>query len=177
MTDYPHVTDVIALVRPMNWTPESALERGRLVHRACSLLDGWGDGSGLDYESLHPVLKPYVDAYAEWKSIAKVWWTHIEKPIVVHKYRYQGRPDRVNPGKGILVDIKCGDSHPAIGLQLAAYSKPYDVTMKRLSVHLYPNGRFKVHQWKDRADFPLFLGLLNIHQWRIKHGFVTDSRD
>jgi len=179
LSDYPHVTKIIALVRNMDWTPEAALTKGRLVHRATALLDGAGDGSGLDYDSLHPILKPYVDAYVAWKELAGIFWTLIEEPIVVHKYRYQGRPDRVDAKVDrIIVDLKCGpDQHPSIGLQLAAYEFFFRPKLERLSVHLLPNGRFKVHEWKDRADFPLFLGLLNIHQWRIANGLYTGSRD
>ncbi len=139
----------------------------------------------MDYDSLHPILKPYVDAYIEWKAISGVEkWDYIEQEITHSKYHYQGRFDRASIRDGILADLKCGpDEHPSIGLQLAAYEgvlqgrRGVRGKLHRLSIHLLPNGRFKVHEWKDRADFPLFLGMLNIHQWRIKHGLYRESRD
>jgi len=174
MSDFPHVTDVIALVRNMAFTPEFALERGRLVHRACALLDGWGDGSGLDWASLSPVLVPYVEAYAKWTKIAGIRWTDIEHTVINHKYRYQGRLDRV--GDEDLADIKCGDVHPSEGLQTAAYAACYRRKLRRLTIHLYPNGRFKVEEWKDRADFPVFLGLLSAYQWQLKHSLIEPAQ-
>jgi len=182
LSDYPHVTDIIALVRNMAWTPEVALTRGRLVHRACALLDGWGDGSGLDYDSLHPVLKPYVDAYGSYVAVARPAFQAIEAEVIHTAYRYQGRLDRVTDEE--IWDIKCGDSrHPATGLQLAAYErayfKPHGIIrpIRRLAIHLLPTGRYFVEEYRDRADLPLFLGLLNIHQWRIAHGLYRESRD
>ena len=177
MGEYPHVTDIIALVRNMAWTPEYALERGRHVHRACALLDGWGDGSGLDLDSLHPVLVPYVDAY---QLFCKAWmptYIAIEKNVEHKRYRYQGRLDRLTPYE--IFDLKCGGSrHAATGLQLSAYEKGYsEVPRRRFAVHLLPNGRFFVEEYRDRADWPVFLGLLNAHQWRVRHGLVAESRD
>jgi len=179
MSEFPHVTDVLKLVRNMDWTPEAALERGRKVHAATALLDGWGDGSGLYYDGLHPVLKPYVDAYMAWQEVTGLRkWNYIEHVFVHEKYRYQGRLDRVSIHERIIVDIKCGgDEHPSIGCQLSAYAKPFWLPLTRLSLHLFPNGRFRVREWKDRADWPVFLGLLQAHQWRIRHGLVTTSRD
>lgn len=174
---YPHVTDIIALVRPMNFTPESALERGGHVHRACALLDGWGDGSGLDLFSLHPVLVPYVDAYRAWLLIWCPKFIAIEATVIHHGYRYQGRLDRVTDEE--IWDIKCGpDISPSEGLQTSAYMRAFSPkSRRRFSLHLYPNGKYKVEEWKDRADFPVFLGLLGTHQWRIRHGLVSESRD
>jgi len=176
METYPHVTDVIALVRNMQWTPEYALERGRHVHRACALLDGWGDGSGLDLDSLHPVLVPYVDAYQLFLKAWKPDYISIEAEVFHPKYSYVGRLDRATLTD--IFDLKCGgDKHKATGLQLAGYEKAYGLKKRRrFAIHLLPTGRYFVEEYKDRADFPLFLGLLNIHQWRLKHGLFTESR-
>ncbi len=180
-SNYPHVTDVLALVRNMQWTPEYALERGRHVHRACSLLDGWGDGSGLDYDSLHPVLKPYVDAWGSFVAVSRPRFKAIEAEVIHTGYCYQGRLDRATDEE--ILDLKCGgDPHPSTGFQLSAYERGYFKGLRarprrRLAIHLLPTGRYFVEEYKDRADFPLFLGLLNIHQWRIKHGLFTESRD
>jgi len=180
VSNYPHVTDVIALVRNMQWTPEYALERGRHVHKATAFMDGWNGSPGLDWSSLHPALVPYCEAYAEWRQRAGISWVHIEHSVVNHKYRYQGRLDRVTEEE--VWDIKCGgDKHPSTGLQLSAYEKGYFKGLRarprrRLAIHLLPTGRYFVQEYKDRADFPLFLGLLNIHQWRLKYGLYRESR-
>jgi len=170
LSDFPHVTEILRLVRNMDFTPESALERGRHVHKACALLDGWGDGSGLDFENLHPVLVPYVDAYHSFREIRRPVYIAIEHKVEHQQYRYQGRLDRATEED--VYDLKCGsDVHPAEGLQLAAYERAYGRKhRRRFSIHLYPNGRFKVHEWKDRSNFSVFLALLNIHNWRIRHG-------
>jgi len=175
--DDPHVTDVIALVRDMQWTPEAALTRGRHVHTATVLVDGGGDGSGLDLDSLHPVLVPYVDAYQLFLKAFKPDYIAIESNVTHNQYRYQGRLDRATDTE--ILDIKCGgDRHPATGLQLAGYERAFGKRRRhRLALHLLPTGRYFVVEYKDRADFPLFLGLLNIHQWRLKYGLVTKGRD
>ena len=177
MSGFPHVTDVLKLVRNLDWTPEAALERGRLVHTATALVDGGGDGSGLYYEGLHPVLVPYLDAYQLFLKAWKPDYLSIERTVIHHRYRYQGRLDRATHED--IYDIKCGpDKHPATGLQLAAYEKAYRRTpRRRFAIHLLPTGRYFVEEYKDRADWPVFLGLLNAHQWRVRHGLVTTSRD
>jgi len=177
MSELPHVTDVIALVRPMNFTPELALQRGGLVHAATVLVDGGGDGSGLHYDGLHPVLVPYLDAYQLFLKTWKPTYIAIERTVIHHKYRYQGRLDRATHED--VFDIKCGGGrHPATGCQLAAYERAYRRTYRRrFAIHLLPTGRFFVEEYKDRADFAVFLGLLNAHQWRLRHGLVTTSRD
>jgi len=173
---FPHVTDIIAIVRNMAWTPEYALQRGGLVHAATVLVDGGGDGSGLYYDGLHPVLLPYVDAYQLFLKAWKPDYIAIERTVIHHKYRYQGRLDRATERE--IFDIKCGpDKHPATGLQLSAYLAPLRTVRRRFAIHLLPNGRYFVEEHKDRADWPVFLGLLQIHQWRVRHGLVAESRD
>ncbi len=175
--ELPHVTDVIELVRDMRWIPESALERGRFVHKACAFLDGWEGSLGLDFDTLHPVLLPYVQGYQAWLDLRRPVFIAIEQPVVCWRYKYQGRLDRVTDEE--IWDIKCGPNvHPAEGLQTSAYMRAYGQKVRRrYSLHLIPgrNPPFKVEEWKDRADFPVFLGLLNAHQWRIKHGLYRES--
>jgi len=175
-SSFPHVTDVIALVRNMQWTPEYALERGRMVHKACALMDGWEGSLGLDFDSLHPVLVPYVEAYQLFLKAFKPDYIAIEANVKHMEYRYQGRLDRATETE--VLDFKCGgDRHAATGLQLAGYERAFGKRRRhRLAVHLLPTGRFFIVEYRDRADFPLFLGLLNIHQWRLKYGLYRESR-
>jgi len=162
------------MLREDNWSPEAALTRGRLVHRATEIIDK-EEGGGLDWPSLHPVLVPYCEAYLSFRQVFGFVPKTIEEPVVNHKYRYRGTPDRVTDN--ILLDIKTGAVHPVEGPQTAAYAECFRRKLRRLTVHLMPNGKFTVQEWKDRADFPTFLACLQLFQWRIKHGFFTESRD
>jgi len=166
--EFPRVTDVCKLLENPNWVPESALMRGRYVHRACELLDGGGDNTGLDLDSLDPVLKLYLDAYISFKELYTFDPGRIEEGIISHTYRYQGTPDRVNEKE--IWEIKCGPPRPVTGIQLAAYAKHFRRQLRRFSVHLYPTGRFTVEPWKDPSDFSIFLAALNCWNWRTKHG-------
>ncbi|KKL50039.1 hypothetical protein LCGC14_2309460, partial [marine sediment metagenome] len=47
--------------------PDFALNRGRLVHRALEIIDK-NEGGGLHMDSLHPELRPRVEAYLDFKE-------------------------------------------------------------------------------------------------------------
>jgi len=170
---FPHVTEILSILENHNWTPEFALERGRHVHKACALLDGWGDGSGLDWDTLDVAIRPYLEAYVSFKKLYQFEPGRIEERIMSHTYRYQGTPDRVNQKE--IWEIKCGPPRPVTGIQLAAYAKHFRRTLLRYSVHLHPTGKFTVEKWKDPSDFSVFLAALNCWNWRIRNGCVTAS--
>ena len=150
--------------------PDYALNRGRLVHRCCEIIDK-NEGGGLHMDSLHPELRPRVEAYLDFKDHTSLKvFNLIEEPLVSLKYRYAGTPDRFTVGR-VCLEIKCGPPVGFESLQLAAqvglirersriYAEPL-----RQSVHLFANGKWKLHTWKDSSDWKTFLALLEIFAW------------
>jgi hypothetical protein len=171
---YPSVTRIMDPIYDRK-APEYALERGRMVHKACALMDGWGDGSGLDLASLHPVLIPYVEAYSDYKRLTGFQPVAIEEPIICHKLRLGGTPDRYTMD-ATLLDLKCGGVKGWEGIQLAAYERllrsrwrengPAKRIVNRVTLHLFPNGRWKLEAWKDPSDWRVFAALMEVHNWK-----------
>lgn len=170
---YPSVSNI---VRPLVDThvAEYHLNKGRLVHRATQILDA-NEGGGLDWESLDPALRPYVEAYADFKcAFGGITFTMIEEPLLCHKLRFAGRIDRL--GNGIIMDIKCGGIRPEYGVRLAGYAllvvarfvgeNPNPI---RQTIHLFPDGKWKLKTWKDISDKKVFLSLLEVENWRIRN--------
>jgi hypothetical protein len=42
--------------------------------------------------------------------------------------------------------------------------------LKRYAVQLFDNGKFKLHEFKDKADIGVFLACLQLYRWKEKHG-------
>ena len=182
---FPTVTTVLDSIFPFEWGTEWALERGRKVHRATALLDGWGDGSGLDWSTVHPSLLPYVEAYAKFRAEAKMTPVVIEVPMRSMKYRYACTPDRIVRFKRgrkevwAILDIKTGSLDPKTALQLAAGLQAFKETtldmglptsgLERLALVLRNDGTAKPTWFEDQGDLGVFLSLLNAHQWGVKN--------
>ena len=83
-TEYPRITRILSPVMDHRAT-DYALNRGRLVHDACRILDS-GEGRGLHWDSLDPELRPRVEAYADFKQQASVMaFNLIETPLISFK--------------------------------------------------------------------------------------------
>ena len=86
--EYPSIHRILAPVIDMR-APEYALNRGRLVHLACKILDS-NEGGGLHWDSLDPELRPRVEAWADFtRHMGLKVWNLIEEPLVSF---------RINPG-------------------------------------------------------------------------------
>lgn len=170
---YPSVSNIIAPVVDTH-APEYHLNKGRLVHRATAILDS-NEGGGLDWESLDPVLRPYVEAYADFRrTVGAVTITMIEQPLSCHKLRFAGCLDRLVSAM-CLWDLKCGPPRPWYGLQLAGYAHLASARFAwvraepiRQTVHLFPNGKWKLETWRDPSDKRVFMALLEVENWRLR---------
>jgi len=154
--------------------PDYALNRGRLVHLACQMIDS-GKGGGLHMDSLHPELRPRVEAYLDFREHTSLKvFNLIEEPLVCLKNRYGGTPDRFTIGR-IILEIKNGPAIGWEGLQLAgqagliqARSRLWTPPLRR-SVHLFANGKWKMETWDDSSDWKAFLALLDVQNWRTRN--------
>lgn len=168
----PSVTQLLGKLHYFAGIPEdilkAACERGTAAHLACE----YWDRGDLDEESLDPRTIPYLDAWKQFTTDTKPVWSEIEK-LDYHPMGYAGAWDRggIINGEDVTIDIKTAlQSHPVWGVQCAAYNmlrkKP---SAKRMTVQLGKDGRYKVKQWQDPNDWPLFCSLLTIHNFAMRN--------
>ena len=177
----PGVTRVLALLRPYAMVPRDTLalaqQRGKAAHLAIHLLEGGGDGSGLHWPSVHPQVRPFVEAWEKCK--ADVGWVTLttEEPAASSLYGYACTPDLFGTMRGIptVIDAKCGLA-PLVALQTAAQvqaikeSRKLKAKPRRHSLSLRSNATYKLSpEYTDAADLPAFLNLLGIYQWLAKY--------
>lgn len=147
------------------WFTEYGRDRGTKVHQAIEFYDA-GD---LDEDSLDPVLKPYLAAWKRFKEEAHVTIEASEVRLASEVYGFAGTIDKVatiGSTKAIL-DIKTGPVSSWVGLQLAAYHiLVNEPARRRYAVQLNNDSSYRLHEFKDRSDRPVFLAALAIHNWK-----------
>lgn len=173
----PSVTQIIAPLYSFEGIPESILnakrDLGRAVHTACE----YDDDGDLDEGSVSDQVRPYLEAYRAFRRDTGAEVVLNEQKLYNPKHRYAGTIDRRFVIKGELwtVDLKTTASmSPAVGVQLAAYDRLVEEAGERANskmgaLQLKPDGSYKLHPFSSAADFPVFLSLLNIHNWRAKN--------
>jgi hypothetical protein len=166
----PGVTDTLkaAGLIDTRWFDDYSRERGSLVHAATALFDR----GELDEDSLDPVLRPYLDGWTRFLGETGFQPDRIEQIVFNPLHRYAGTLDRTGRmgGKGWLLDIKSGAAQAWTALQTAAYAACLPGTWKRGSVELPGDGTYRLTEYKDRTDFAVFCGALNVAKWKQQHG-------
>ena len=156
---------------------EAARHRGSDVHLACQLYDE----NDLDEDRLQARQLGVFGYLTGWKKFlhdCQPNWVAIEEPVFHEGQGYAGTPDRfgelVYKGRRLpmaQVDIKTAvASHPIWGVQTAAYNEASGYRAPRFTCQLAPDGTYRLIEWTDPADWPIFLSLLNVHHWKAKHG-------
>jgi len=181
--EYPRVTAILSLVQDFSAiSPERlahAAERGLAVHRAILLLEAGGDGSGLAWETVHPELVPYLQAYQAFKKGTGCRIIEKERLIVSERYRYAGRADLIVEGlerHPDVLDIKAGQPDPSHALQVAAYEAGYRETLNtkrtlgRCILYLRGNGTYRLDRPTSPHDFAVFLAVKQVYDWRQANG-------
>ena len=164
LSDYSFVNETVL---------KAAANFGTAAHLACEL----EDYKDLDYDSLNPELRPYLNGWNKFKKDTGFICEEIEKRVYSKKYLYAGTLDRVGPlfKRKALVDIKTGTSLPKwIRLQTAGYKIIYNEGLKikdqikdRYVVQLLPDD-YKLEQHIDKSDTDVFLAALTIRNWKHK---------
>jgi hypothetical protein len=176
----PGVSSIIApCVGDLSVIPAATLERkanlGKYVHEMAHLYDlGLVDRADLAACD-HP---GYATAWASFTDKHEPQWDVMEKPLYCPTRRYAGTPDRAGTMLwekqriAVTFDIKCVYTlRPSTSVQLAAYAILLDRTdTRRFAVKLCPDGTYQIKEYPD--EVPMFLSLLNVHNWRVKHGIT-----
>jgi len=147
------------------WFTEEGKERGIAVHSAVNL----DLNDDLHFDSLHPLIKPYVEAWLDAKKYLKIipYLDLCEKKQYHHIYKYCGRPDIVGHIFGnktnVVIDVKTGAATTA-RYQLSAYREFPSILCKfprRFDLRLFKTGKWSFNEYKDPNDFLIFMDLLN----------------
>ena len=165
--ELPSVTKILkegGLVPGLPFFTELGRDVGTAVHEAISL-DLRHD---LDWEALHPMLRPFMRQWADFRAKTGIKFdlSLCEVPQYHPTYRFAGCPDIVGVmnGRNVLIDLKTGTSK-SVGPQLAGYE--IFPAIKKLSPTrfcLSLKGNFKLQKYSDSRDILVFLNALHKYQ-------------
>lgn len=178
----PSVTQVLKPLYSFDGIPPQVLAAkaalGTAVHRACELLDNddLDEESEDGREALLP-LAGYLAGYKKFKSDCKPVVFSNERLLFHPVHRYAGQIDRSYAMRGDVWDIDLKSTvsmSPIVGLQTAAYSEMLRAegrtqVARRGALQLFPDGNYKLHEFKDPADFSVFLSMLNVQRFMERH--------
>lgn len=183
----PSVTQLIngACIGPdFSMVPPHHLEAARAfgvaVHTACEL-DDLGE---LDDDGTDPRVMRCVAAWRRFKRETEAEILATEQRLYHPTLRYAGTLDGLanlttkGNARGLwLLDRKTGvEPHASYGVQLSAYRLLLDANcttgatptfpMRRGTVHLFDDGTYRLHEFKNPNDEAAFRACLAIHAWK-----------
>lgn len=168
----PSVTQILKMAGLSNGVvDEVAAMRGKMVHSACEFYDE-GD---LDEAQLDPLIVPYLEGWKQFRKDTGLKMELIEKKLYSY-LGFAGTIDRFS--RGMLIDIKSGGVDWVTGLQLAGYEELImcnfeefkNYRIKKFTVQLTDEGKYKMTEYKDRYDNLVFKCALAVVTARLNHG-------
>lgn len=163
LVDYSHVRDEVL---------ERKAEIGTAAHAACH----YHDEGDLNIASVDPAVLPYVNAWLLFRQEAKFVPELIEHRGIatVDGMEYGFTLDRLGmfDGRPWLIEIKCtAGVEISWGPQLAAYELALRPTtrmaLRRMAVHLKPNGKYSLIEFSDAKDYQIFKWALGVETWKL----------
>ena len=176
---FPSVTTILqatSLIAFPGVDPEvlrQAAERGKVVHELTARIDR---EETVDVPAEY---RGYLRAYHSFTQTF-IFTPHAhftETPLCDPGLEIAGTPDRagyLQQTAGVVLDIKTfPERQPVIGIQLSGYRHLLRVNgfpaERRLSLHLYPSGHFRVDEYRDHGDDTAFLAALTLYRWRLRN--------
>jgi len=165
----PSVTGILknaGLIDTRFYTDEARL-RGSYVHKAIHLyLIG-----KLDENTIDPIIKPYFDAFLDWKWKCNVEVIQTEKIILHRALGYAGALDLLvkMSERNWLLDVKSGSMSPWAAIQTAGYFmaendvKPTD----RAALLLKANGKWKFEPFTNPNDLRVFQAAVTLENFKL----------
>jgi len=156
----PHITGMLEQTGHIDprWYTHDSRVRGQAVHHMTADYDL----GVLDVEQEQSRYRGYLLAHVELMAKMQPEILEVEQPRMHPRWRYGGRLDRVWRYAGALTipEIKTGDYEKAHPIQTALqailveleHGLPAEMFV-RMGVYLKPNGRAKVLQFNNPADF------------------------
>lgn len=173
----PSVTQIIRPLEAYYRLDQTMLrpyaERGTAVHQLTEIYDLTGEPDPL----MNPDLAGYLLAWLDFRKDFGFTPIATEHRFYHEELLYCGTIDRVGVLRGNLaiLDIKTSTKlGPAIGVQLSGYQHGYDPEGKegvthRYAVQLAGDGTYRVQEYKDNLDWPVFVGMRALHSWTEKY--------
>lgn len=152
---------------------------GSLVHKVAELWDLGEDLS--DFEVPEAVL-PYLDGYVNFRNDSGFFPDMVEFKTLGNIYGmiYGMTLDRTGPIDGVnhILELKCGaSSHPAWGVQLAAYDMGLHnkEMLPRVALQLGPqfSRNYKLHHYTEPADYQIWASALATTIWKMNKGLFA----
>jgi len=153
---------------------EYKADLGKKIHSTTELYDN----NNLDLESLHPVLKGYLNGWIKFRTESKFIPILIEYRRFHPLYRYAGRIDRIGTIENVLaeLDLKSGVHHHSYAIQSAGYTELYNYgkpkneqVKKRFTLYLKEDGTYSLQEHKNPNDKTVFLSALTVTNYLRSH--------
>jgi hypothetical protein len=180
----PSVTQVLKQVVDFSMVPPDILERKCAIGSALHMAIALDHADDLDYDSLDASVLPYFEAWRKFVAdMGRGLVVHAaEMPIASATYQYGVTPDiwgSVN-GRRAVIELKSTAAiHPSVGLQTAAQEMAITEcdawpggtgqAVDRYALQLQPSGQYRIHHFKNRGDFAVFIALRSVYGWRASH--------
>ncbi|CAM2143706.1 PD-(D/E)XK endonuclease-like domain-containing protein [Pararobbsia alpina] len=175
----PSVTQTLAPLVDYSSVPAAVLKRaqelGTAVHRMTELYDL----DDLDMDELDIELMPYLSAWIKFRADTGFVPETIEQRLHHPSLHYAGTSDRTGliKRRRAVIDIKkmlC--LPPVVGVQLAAYRELHikhgTPIEDRYGLGLRADGTYRLVPFTDKSDWPTFLSLLTLRNFKDKHGLA-----
>lgn len=141
------------------WTLDNAADRGTRVHKACEVLDKWGE------VECEPDIEPQVRAYVKFCNDYKPQWDSVERAVCNTELGYAGTIDRGGRmnSKKVLVDIKAQEQikKPLVNAQVNGYNQIYGAE-ELYCLQLKKDGTYRLHSID--LDVSEFMACLTLHK-------------
>lgn len=162
------------------WAEERDLIRGSAVHLACKFLAE----KRLSWDSVDPSIFGYVQAYSNFLNMEKFVPVRNEIPTHHPLYLYGVTPDSIGYEKAdsfspMLVEIKTGQMPKWAALQTAAQAMAEAIQqnmawqkIRRVGLELHRDGTYKIVDFTDPNDGPVFLSMVASFTWMMNAGIA-----
>lgn len=179
-SEVPGVTRVLSPISSYAGIPKAILDaaaaRGTYIHECCEMLL-W---ETLDWDSVMPEYRPYVDAFANFLEESGVEVELPEEKVFHPTLKYAGTADlfcRLPKRKKMrraVVDYKTSlKMMPTVGPQVSAYQEAQNATqpkgaekvIDRYGLQLKKDGTYNLVPYESRNDFNIFKSCLNIYHF------------
>ena len=182
----PSVTKIIAPLSDYSHIQSGVMEKARAEGNAIHHMVEWFEDGVLDEANLPAWMRPRLAAWKKFKAESGWETDACEKRLYHKQFGYAGTCDLCGTapkfpklkGRGI-VDLKRSlYDDPATGVQTAAYAEAENhmqgrhvmLINWRAGLKLNDDGRYRLHQFKSKADWPTFLACLTVHRFKEQHG-------
>jgi hypothetical protein len=185
----PNVTRIIDWMNDYAHVPADVMQRARELGTAVHLATALYDNDNLDESSVDPAVRPYLEAWIEFRAAQGFTPLLVEHRIHSAVHGYAGTLDRVGLLRGVaqnvLIDIKASAAvMPANGPQTAAYKQGLVESgfvgagkLSRYTLRLCPelSPPYRLTQHNGPTDLPIFMSALNLYRWRTVHGYKNND--